>query len=108
MSVVGSILLANHPRRQPWHTRTADTAVALLNPEPRTLLRMPTEATDRIDDASLVYLGQWNHLVSTTNWEKGRIIAQWRATLEEQQLPIAEFSDEAWARLVGGVTGQHV
>src|SRR6187551_4122054 len=59
-------------------------------------------------EASQPFVGRWNHLVSTTNWEKGRIIAQWRETLERQQLPIAEFSDEAWARLVGGVTGQHV
>jgi hypothetical protein len=58
-------------------------------------------------EASQPFVGRWNHLVSTTNWEKGRIIAQWRAALEEQDLPIAEFSDEAWARLVGGVTGQH-
>jgi hypothetical protein len=66
---------------------------------------LPTPATV---EASQPFVGRWNHLVSTTNWEKGRIIAQWRATLEEQELPIAEFSDEAWARLVGGVTGQHV
>ena len=59
-------------------------------------------------EASQPFVGRWNHLVSTTNWEKGRIIAQWRSALEEQQLPIADFSDEAWARLVGGVTGQHV
>lgn len=59
-------------------------------------------------EASQAFVGRWNHLVSTTNWEKGRIIGQWRAALEEQDLPIAEFSDEAWARLVGGVTGQHV
>lgn len=59
-------------------------------------------------EASQAFVGRWNHLVSTTNWEKGRIIAQWRAALEQQDLPIAEYSDEAWARLVGGVTGQHV
>src|SRR5205085_7146017 len=59
-------------------------------------------------EASQPFVGRWNHLVSTTNWEKGRIIAQWRAALEEQHLPIGDFSDEAWARLVGGVTGQHV
>jgi hypothetical protein len=58
-------------------------------------------------EASQAFVGRWNQLVSTTNWEKGRIISQWRASLEEQQLAVAEFSDEAWARLVGGVTGQH-
>jgi hypothetical protein len=59
-------------------------------------------------EASQPFVGRWNHLVSTTNWEKGRIIAQWRAALENEELPIAEFADETWARLVGGVTGQHV
>ena len=54
------------------------------------------------------YVGQWNLLVSTTNWEKGRIIALWRESLAAEGLPPSEFSDEAWGRLVGGVTGQHV
>ncbi|MDX1947159.1 MAG: hypothetical protein SFU86_17295 [Pirellulaceae bacterium] len=58
--------------------------------------------------ASRPYVGQWNHLVSTTNWEKGRIIAAWRESLAGDGLPATEYSDEAWARLVGGVTGQHV
>ncbi len=57
--------------------------------------------------ASQPYVGRWNRLVSTTNWEKGRIIVQWRESLAAQGLPIAEYSDEAWSRLVGGVTGQH-
>ncbi len=69
---------------------------------------MPTETTDRIDDASLVYLGQWNHLVSTTNWEKGRIISEWRSAMIEAKTPAAEYSDDAWSRRVGNVTGQHV
>jgi hypothetical protein len=58
--------------------------------------------------ASQPYVGQWNHLVSTTNWEKGRIIVAWRESLVAQGLPVTEYSDEAWGRLVGGVTGQHV
>jgi hypothetical protein len=58
--------------------------------------------------ASQPYVGQWNRLVSTTNWQKGRIIGQWRASLAAQGLAAGEFADEAWARLVGGVTGQHV
>ena len=57
---------------------------------------------------SAPYVGQWNHLVSTTNWEKGRIIGQWREALSEADAPPVEFSDEAWSRRVGGVTGQHV
>ncbi len=42
-------------------------------------------ATDTpvIEEASAEYLGRWNRLVSTTNWEKGRIISQWREALIE-------------------------
>lgn len=57
---------------------------------------------------SAPYVGRWNHLVSTTNWEKGRIICQWREALSEAEAPATEYSDEAWSRRVGGVTGQHV
>ncbi len=71
-----------------------------------------TSATFEILDpaalaASQPFVGRWNTLVSTTNWEKGRIISQWREELASQQASIMEYSDEAWARLVGGVTGQH-
>jgi hypothetical protein len=58
--------------------------------------------------ASQPFIGQWNTLVSTTNWEKGRIICQWREELIAGDAPAADYSDEAWTRLVGGVTGQHV
>jgi len=58
--------------------------------------------------ASQPYVGRWSRLVSTTNWEKGRIIVEWREALVSQGLPVTEYSDEAWGRLVGGVTGQHV
>ncbi len=61
-----------------------------------------------VDETSLPYIGRWNRLVSTTNWEKGRIIYQWREALVAADVSAAECSDEAWARLVGGVTGQHV
>jgi hypothetical protein len=54
------------------------------------------------------FVGRWNRLVSTTNWEKGRIICEWRASLVEEKRPASEFADETWARIVGGVTGQHV
>jgi hypothetical protein len=62
----------------------------------------------RINDASQPYVGRWNNLVSTTNWEKGRIITQWRETLMEAGALASEYSDEAWSRRVGSVTGQHV
>jgi hypothetical protein len=54
------------------------------------------------------FVGQWNRLVSTTNWEKGQIICQWREALIAAGAAVTEYSDEAWAQLVGGVTSQHV
>ena len=66
------------------------------------------ELEDSLVTASQPYVGQWNRLVSTTNWQKGRIIGAWRVSLAVQGLAVNEYSDEAWARLVGGVTGQHV
>jgi hypothetical protein len=60
------------------------------------------------EERSQVYVGRWHHLVSDTNWEKGRIICQWRAALHEAGAPPAEFSDEAWATRIGNVSSQHV
>jgi hypothetical protein len=65
-------------------------------------------AAPLLEEASRPFVGRWNQLVSTTNWEKGRIIADWRQALIDADAPAVEYSDEAWARLVGGVTGQHV
>ena len=60
------------------------------------------------DEASRDYIGQWRGLVSTTNWEKGRIIHEWRQALVAAGAPPQEYSDEAWSRRVGNVSGQHV
>jgi hypothetical protein len=60
------------------------------------------------DNASLAYIGQWRGLVSTTNWEKGRIIHEWREALIAADANSQDYSDEAWSRRVGNVTGQHV
>lgn len=60
------------------------------------------------EEASLAYLGRWNRLVSTTNWEKGRIIHEWRQALVDAGSNPTQFSDEAWARYVSNVSGQHV
>jgi len=54
------------------------------------------------------FVGRWNGLISQTNWEKGRIIVEWRADLQKQEQPAAAWSDETWSRLVGGVSPQHV
>jgi hypothetical protein len=64
--------------------------------------------SESLVEASQPFVGRWSRLVSTTNWEKGRIIVEWRQALVSQGLPVTEYSDEAWGRLVGGVTGQHV
>jgi hypothetical protein len=61
-----------------------------------------------VDQTSDAFVGQWKRLVSTTNWEKGRIIHEWRESLQASGAPAAEFSDEAWSRRVGHVTPQHV
>jgi hypothetical protein len=69
---------------------------------------MSNSATIAVDETSAPFLGQWNRLVSTTNWEKGRIILEWRQALLTAGGPDAEYSDEAWSLRVGNVTGQHV
>lgn len=69
---------------------------------------MPSVDPQMLEQTSLPFLGRWNQLVSNTNWEKGRIIHQWREALRESGASPTEYSDEAWSRRVGGVTGQHV
>ena len=66
------------------------------------------EATAQIEETSAEYLGQWHRLVSSTNWEKGRIICQWRQQLIESGAPASSYSDDAWSRCVGNVSPQHV
>jgi hypothetical protein len=61
-----------------------------------------------VTEASTEYVGQWNNLVSTTNWEKGRIISEWRQALQKAEADAGLVTDEAWSRQVGGVTPQHV
>lgn len=59
-------------------------------------------------ESSEPFVGKWNQLVSQTNWEKGAIILEWRQALLAENAPATSYSDEAWSRLVGGVTSQHV
>jgi len=70
---------------------------------------------DDLFDAELMqatsapFVGAWQALVSQTNWEKGKIILDWRKALVAADAPVNEYSDEAWATLVErSVTGQHV
>lgn len=62
----------------------------------------------QFDATSEPFVGQWQQLVSSTNWEKGRIISEWRGALLEAGAHPTEYSDEAWARRAGGVTSPHV
>ncbi|MEM6468081.1 MAG: hypothetical protein AAF802_00825 [Planctomycetota bacterium] len=54
------------------------------------------------------FIGRWNNLISMTNWEKGRIINEWRNRLIESGVDATHYSDEAWSRRVGGVTAPHI
>jgi len=78
--------------------KKSDTAVAELD----------SSAALAGNDAAGRFVGQWNRLVSTTNWEKGRIICEWREALIADGAAVTEYSDEAWSQLVGRVTSQHV
>jgi hypothetical protein len=61
-----------------------------------------------VEETSLEYVGRWNRLVSTTNWEKGRIISEWRRQLMEAGAAPQDCTDEAWSRRAGNVSPQHV
>jgi len=61
-----------------------------------------------VEETSTQYVGRWNRLVSTTNWEKGKIIAAWRKALTQAGAPAGGYSDEAWSLRVGSVSPQHV
>ncbi len=76
---------------------------------------LPEESLDvagqepaQVEQTSAEYLGRWNRLVSSTNWEKGRIISLWRQALVDSEASVQAYSDEAWARRAGNVSGQHV
>lgn len=70
--------------------------------------RQETAASAQVIAESTRYIGQWNRLISTTNWEKGKIITAWRAELKAGGFAPAACSDEVWSQIVGGVTPQHV
>jgi hypothetical protein len=63
---------------------------------------------ESVEDPSAPFLHRWQELVSVTNWEKGRIICQWRESLRKSRAAAAQYADDAWAQRVGNVTGQHV
>ena len=49
----------------------------------------------KLDILSDSYVGRWQRLVSSTNWQKGRIILEWRGALMTENDPVAGYSDEA-------------
>jgi len=61
-----------------------------------------------VDTTSEPFVGRWNRLISTTNWEKGKIIHQWRSACSEHGGEAKECSDQTWVEMVGGVTAPHV
>ena len=69
---------------------------------------LEAENSPQVLETSLPFVGRWNRLVSTTNWEKGRIICEWRQALVDSGAPFVSSTDEAWSQQVGAVTPQHV
>lgn len=92
---------------RPADGRSADEDVA-ADSEPTDSASLSDEQAAAFGSLQQPFVGRWNQLVSTTNWEKGRIISQWRQALMDADAPATEFSDEAWAARVGGVTAPHV
>jgi hypothetical protein len=92
----------------PANTQEASEVDSLVDSESSFSAPALQPLSDSLIEASQPYVGRWSRLISTTNWEKGRIIVEWRAALVAQEVPVTEYSDDAWSRLVGGVTGQHV
>lgn len=78
------------------HSSVAASSMEQVDLDPRTV------------EISQPFVGRWETLVSTTNWEKGRIIGEWRKAIQKNSTLPIEYSDEAWSRRVGGVTPQHV
>ena len=68
----------------------------------------PVVVGDIIDQTTRLWQEKWEKLISRTNWEKGKLIQEWRTALIEQGAPATAYSDEAWSRQVGAVTPQHV
>ncbi len=61
-----------------------------------------------LEAATAPFVDRWGRLISQTNWEKGKIIYEWRTALAESGAPASAYADEVWSRQVGGVTPQHV
>ncbi|MDR1958778.1 MAG: hypothetical protein LBQ54_07020 [Planctomycetaceae bacterium] len=83
-------------------------SVAEMEPDEEVTEEKPDVPAPVIEELSLDFISSWNRLISMTNWEKGKLIHNWRTKLVESNLPRHVFSDEAWAKRVGNVSGQHI
>jgi hypothetical protein len=61
-----------------------------------------------IEEVSSDFISSWNLLISMTNWEKGKLIHNWRTKLMENGLPRQVYSDESRAKRLGNVSSQHI
>jgi len=74
--------------------------------ESESSLDVLTNSEPPVDPIAAPYVGRWWQLESQTNWEKGKIIMQWRAAVGDRIHP--KKLDSTWASQVGGVTTGHV
>lgn len=85
----------------PWEEAAAEPQAEVATEE-------PVDEPDASQfEETMQFVMNWNRLVSMTNWEKGRIISQWRGALVASGAPVQVYSDEAWAQVVGNVSSQH-
>jgi hypothetical protein len=61
-----------------------------------------------LEEVSSDFISSWNRLISMTNWEKGKLIHNWRTKLMETGLPRQVYSDESLAKRLGNVSSQHI
>lgn len=95
------------PFSRPMPKAEVDATVDAPSADPEAAVATEVADAPKSED-SQQFIGKWNRLISTTNWEKGKIICEWREALIEADAEVTQYSDEAWAQLVGGVTSQHV
>ena len=67
-----------------------------------------TAELDSISEVSAPSVGNWHHLISKSNWQKGEIICRWRDKLKDAGTAPRLYSDPAWSRMVGEISAQHV
>ncbi|MEM6688903.1 MAG: hypothetical protein AAF664_05715 [Planctomycetota bacterium] len=89
-------------------TDHADTQEENSRAEEDSLVSPEEETSQEHLELAVPFVGQWNQLISSTNWDKGQIISEWRRTLMDADAPVTAYSDEAWVRRVGGVTAPHI